>query len=191
MTFEDRHKSKRKNQENFFIFMLRASVRSGARITVVVVPEGDSERIVACTIWRPPHKDVPLSNIVFLVRCGIVQVLLGWGFSLFKVLFFDLHSSPSLSNLYQRISAVVQPTDATLVEGYKEMGLEGTPEDSWYLQLAGTDPEFQNKGMGKMTRGSPTLRWHYRLHGNANARGIQAHAIRRVHIRGFHARIQR
>lgn len=85
MTFEKEHSSQRKNQENFFVFMLQASMNAGSRITVTVLPEGESERIVASSIWRPPNKSVPLSNLIFIIRCGILPVLMGWGLSVFSV----------------------------------------------------------------------------------------------------------
>jgi len=45
---------------------------------------------------------------------------------------------------------VIQSSESVLGEGYAEKKLSGSPDDSWYLQLAGVDPEFQGKGYMSM-----------------------------------------
>lgn len=59
---------------------------------------------------------------------------------------FYLYICLILTNKKQRIPSVVGPTNTVLADGFKERGLHGTPDDSWSLELAGTDPEFQNRG---------------------------------------------
>jgi hypothetical protein len=41
---------------------------------------------------------------------------------------------------------LTQSSEHVLREGYAELRLPGTPDDAWYLQLAGVDSEFQGKG---------------------------------------------
>ncbi|KAF5364463.1 hypothetical protein D9758_010704 [Tetrapyrgos nigripes] len=43
------------------------------------------------------------------------------------------------------ISEMIQSSETVFEEAYKDRKIGGSPDDSWYLQLAGTDPEYQGK----------------------------------------------
>ncbi|KAJ7432656.1 hypothetical protein B0H11DRAFT_1759927, partial [Mycena galericulata] len=100
----------------------------------VIPGERGEERIVGCTVWRPPITGTNASpSIISSLRMGLFSILLNWGVGVMT-----------------RISDLIQSSEHVLGEGYAEKNLAGTPEDSWYLQLAGVDPEFQGKGYMSM-----------------------------------------
>ncbi|KAJ7776100.1 hypothetical protein B0H16DRAFT_1302442, partial [Mycena metata] len=127
---------KRNNQTQFLKFLIRRSWSLGARITVVVIPGGKNgtERIVGATIWRPPITgDNKSPSMLSALRMGLFSVLVNWGMSAMT-----------------RISDLVDSSKHVLGDGYADRKLPGTPDDSWYLQLAGVDPDFQGRGYMSM-----------------------------------------
>jgi len=76
--------------------------------------------------------------------------------------------------LMQRISEMSQASESVLEEGYKAKNLPGSPSDSWYLILAGVDPDHQKKGdcIAYTSRSLLTFATITRLHGYALARSF-------------------
>ncbi|THU87566.1 hypothetical protein K435DRAFT_969846 [Dendrothele bispora CBS 962.96] len=139
LTTEPKDQKARDNQIKFLKFLLRRSWYLDARITVVVVDDNDGkQRIVAVTIWRPPLKpESPKApSALSTLRMGILPVLLSWGIG-----------------VKNRTSEITQAAQSVLEEGYKIRNLPGSPDDSWYLLLAGVDPDYQKRGyMGVLLR---------------------------------------
>ena len=65
-----------------------------------------------------------------------------------------------------------QASESVLEEGYKAKNLPGSPSDSWYLILAGVDPDHQKKGDCIAYTSRPLLTFATRLHGHALARSF-------------------
>ncbi|KZT21802.1 hypothetical protein NEOLEDRAFT_1120748 [Neolentinus lepideus HHB14362 ss-1] len=123
--------------ETFFRFLTKACLRCGARITVAVVPSSESagedseEKICASTIWMPPNKRISLGSVWALVRSGVFATVKGWG----------LNGLIRVGVEYGEVSG------RALKEAYATRGLKKqSPDSSWYLQLACTDPHEQGKG---------------------------------------------
>ncbi|KAJ7191864.1 hypothetical protein GGX14DRAFT_480875 [Mycena pura] len=137
LTTDRKDEKRRNNQTTFLRFLIRRSWSLGARITVVVIPgigESGTDRIIAATIWRPPVTgDSKPPSMLSALWMGLFSVLMNWGIGAMT-----------------RISDLVQSSEHVLGDGYAERKLPGTPEDSWYLQLAGVDPDFQGKGYMSM-----------------------------------------
>ncbi|KAF7340803.1 N-acetyltransferase domain-containing protein [Mycena sanguinolenta] len=136
LTMDSKDEKRRNNQTRFLKFLIRRSWSLGARITVAVIPGGENgaDRIVGATIWRPPITGENKSpSMLSALRMGLFSVLVSWGISAMT-----------------RISDLVQSSEHVLEDGYASRNLPGTPEDSWYLQLAGVDPDFQGKGYMSM-----------------------------------------
>ncbi|KAJ7620100.1 acyl-CoA N-acyltransferase [Roridomyces roridus] len=136
LTTDSKDASRRNNQTKFLRFLIRRSWSLGARITVVVLSGGanGADKIIASAIWRPPITGGKKSPSTFsALRMGLLSVLMGWGLG-------------SLT----RISELVQSSEHVLEEGYALHKLPGSPDDSWYLQVAAVDPEFQGKGYMSM-----------------------------------------
>ncbi|KAJ7278293.1 hypothetical protein C8J57DRAFT_1306389 [Mycena rebaudengoi] len=132
LTTDKKDAKRRADQTKFLKFLIRRSWSLGARITVVVVPTGKDgdEKIIGSTIWRPPINGNSKSpSMLSSLRMGMFSVLVSWGVGAIA-----------------RISDLIQSSEHVLSDGYKGRKLAGTPDDSWYLQLAGVDPEFQGKG---------------------------------------------
>ncbi|KAJ7669075.1 hypothetical protein B0H17DRAFT_1162252 [Mycena rosella] len=135
LTTDGEDATRRVNQTKFIRFLIRRSWHLNARITVAVIPgENGRDRIVGATIWRPPITggSKPPSLLTSL-RMGLFSVLMNWGVGVIT-----------------RISDLIQSSEHVLGDAYTERKLAGSPEDSWYLQLAGVDPEFQGKGYMSM-----------------------------------------
>ncbi|KAJ7718553.1 hypothetical protein B0H16DRAFT_1897627 [Mycena metata] len=136
LTTDSKDEKKRNNQTQFLKFLIRRSWSLGARITVVVIPGGKNgtERIVGATIWRPPITgDNKSPSMLSALRMGLVSVLVNWGMSAMT-----------------RISDLVDSSKHVLRDAYADRKLPGTPDDSWYLQLAGVNPDFQGKDIWSM-----------------------------------------
>ncbi|KAF5364622.1 hypothetical protein D9758_005603 [Tetrapyrgos nigripes] len=137
LTTDPEDASKRKNQFNYLRYLLHRCWAMQARITILVVPtEGHKEIIAGVTIWLPPGVRRPPSLFKSLILPGLVPLLLSWGVGFRK-----------------RVYELVSSTESVLKEAYASKKLPGSPADSWYLLLAGTDPEYQGKGyMSKLIR---------------------------------------
>ncbi|KAK7438758.1 hypothetical protein VKT23_017889 [Stygiomarasmius scandens] len=137
LTIDARDKKPRNNQTQFLKFLIRRSFSLDARITVVIVTDSDSgkDKIVASTIWRPPITPGSKKNPSMLsaIRLGLLGIVANWGLSVMG-----------------RISEMVQASESVFDEEYKTRKIAGSPESSWYLQLAGTDPAYQGKGYMSM-----------------------------------------
>ncbi|TFK50597.1 hypothetical protein OE88DRAFT_273496 [Heliocybe sulcata] len=120
--------------ETFFRFLTKACLRCGARITVAVVPEASGEKICASTIWMPPDKRISLVKVGALVTSGVFSVIKGWKFN-------------GLMRVGVEYGAV---SEKALKEAYAAKGVKQSPDTSWYLQLACTDPNEQGKGYMSM-----------------------------------------
>ncbi|KAJ7315427.1 hypothetical protein DFH08DRAFT_972124 [Mycena albidolilacea] len=127
--------AKRRAQQIYFLkFLIRESWSLEARITVVVVPatdNRDSGKIVAAPISqgpRPPGAKKSGPSLFSALRMCLSSVLINLGVEVMT-----------------RISELIQSSEHVLREGYAELKPPGTPDDAWYLQLAGVDPEFQGK----------------------------------------------
>ncbi|KAJ6608898.1 acyl-CoA N-acyltransferase [Mycena sp. CBHHK59/15] len=135
LTTDAKDAKRRANQTKFIRFLIRRSWSLNARITVAVIPgENGKDKIVGATIWRPPITgDNKSPSILSSLLMGLFSVLINWG-----------------AGVMTRISDLVQSSEHVIGDGYTERKLVGTPDDSWYLQLAGVDPEFQGKGYMSM-----------------------------------------
>ncbi|KAJ7655277.1 hypothetical protein DFH06DRAFT_1329612 [Mycena polygramma] len=136
LTTDSTDAKRRAHQTKFLNFFIRRSWSMGARITVAILPnkENNPDKIVGITIWRPPGDAKPPS-LVNALRLGLFSVVVIWGLGVMTVNY--------LFNSLRFFEHV-------LGEGYAKRKLAGTPEDAWYLQLAGVDPEFQGKGYMSM-----------------------------------------
>jgi ribosomal protein S18 acetylase RimI-like enzyme len=154
LTTDKKDEKRRADQTKFLKFLIRRSWSLGARITVVVVPTGKDgdEKIIGSTIWRPPINGNSKSpSMLSSLRMGMFSVLVSWGVGAIAVKISTWLGYSVIDVLpFQRISDLIQSSEHVLSDGYKGRKLAGTPDDSWYLQLAGVDPEFQGKGMADL-----------------------------------------
>ncbi|KAF9067175.1 hypothetical protein BDP27DRAFT_1329422 [Rhodocollybia butyracea] len=129
-------KRTRDNQIIYLKYLIRKSWNLNARITVVVVvDEAGKERIAASTIWHPPKAPNSSKSPSTLrdLQMGLFSVVLHWGFGVIG-----------------RVSEMSTANKSSLANAYKARKLPGTPNDSWYLQLAGVDPAYQKRGFMSM-----------------------------------------
>ncbi|KAF9472681.1 hypothetical protein BDN70DRAFT_818299 [Pholiota conissans] len=133
---------KHHNHRRIFLrFLLKASFLVDGRITVVVDPNASSanegaprERIVAAAYWLPPNKRLAVWMIPTIVRAGALAVVKVWGLK------------PKL--LFQRMIFDYQETShGQLHHAFKRKGTKKSIDDTWYLQMVGTDPEYQGRGL--------------------------------------------
>ncbi|KIY53774.1 acyl-CoA N-acyltransferase [Fistulina hepatica ATCC 64428] len=97
----------------------------------IVVAEIDG-KLVSVVAWYPPRKRVPVWNVVSLVRNGGLSTFKEWG----------------LRGLRRVAVEFMDPAEDSLHRAFKAHGRPASDNDrSWYLALAGTDPEFQGRGI--------------------------------------------
>ncbi|PPR06494.1 hypothetical protein CVT26_004582 [Gymnopilus dilepis] len=120
------------DRRQFYVFLLRACHYVGGRITVAVdKPEGAAkERVLAAALWLPPRKRLAAWMLPTMLKSGMFSVLKGWGWTGF-----------------------VESVEKTMHHIFKSKGVKTSPDDSWYLQLAFSDPPQQGKGfMSRLVR---------------------------------------
>ncbi|KAF8164674.1 hypothetical protein BJ912DRAFT_934828 [Pholiota molesta] len=106
----------------FLKFLLVACFLVGGRITVIVDPNIQTTqqgKIVAASFWLPPGKRLAIWMVPTLVRAGVFSVVKNWG----------VRSLLLLHHLFTR------------------KGADISVDDTWYLQMVGTDPEYQGRGL--------------------------------------------
>ncbi|KIJ53372.1 hypothetical protein M422DRAFT_222715 [Sphaerobolus stellatus SS14] len=129
----------KENLQKFQYFILTSAILSGGRVTVAVIPDEDGkEKIASAAIWLPPNKRVTLWQPWKLIQSGVVALIKAWGlFKTVKRLGIEFSDG---SHNGQKV-------------GFKQKGIAGSVDNSWYLLLVMTDPEHQNQGlMGMLVR---------------------------------------
>ncbi|KAF8993277.1 hypothetical protein BDQ17DRAFT_1431781 [Cyathus striatus] len=135
LTSKPRDYCRRRNLEKYFNYTLKQCWLSKSRITVVVIPQdpqkpSSGEKIISCSVWAPP-KQSNTHGILSCIRSGLISVVCGWGLGLFK-----------------RVNALVDTIEEAFYTGLDMLGMKSTAsEEYWYLQLVGTEPEYQGQGM--------------------------------------------
>ncbi|KAF8875329.1 hypothetical protein CPB84DRAFT_1838769 [Gymnopilus junonius] len=119
-------------RRQFYVFLLKACFFIGGRITILVDrPAGSTkERLLAGALWLPPHKRLAAWMIPTMVKSGVISVLKGWGLTGFVRIVF--HYQESVEHTMHKI--------------FESKGAKTSPDNSWYLQLAFTDPPHHGKG---------------------------------------------
>ncbi|KAL0952705.1 hypothetical protein HGRIS_006941 [Hohenbuehelia grisea] len=132
----------RENIKHLCRFMVDTVQLLGGRIMVAVVPKpegsisedadvSDCEVIGASALWLPPHQRISWWTIVTLVRAGFIQLLLAMGLEGYKRMAVE----------YKEVTA------RSFESGLSVRNVRETPDESWYLQLIGTHPAHQGKGL--------------------------------------------
>ncbi|KAJ3530239.1 hypothetical protein NMY22_g8656 [Coprinellus aureogranulatus] len=129
----------------FMTFIIKTCIDMKAVFTVVVDPaaEGGKEKIVAAIYWVPPNERIALYQISRLLRGGIWGVLSNWGLGC-----VDRITTQYLDKCHHAFHVA-----------FKRRGLKRSVDDTWYLNLAATDPAYQGRGCMSML-----VREFYRLH---------------------------
>ena len=139
------------NRLAFFRFLFKAGFLVGARITVMVDPtksdSDEGDKIIAGALWLPPRSRLAIWMVPTMVKAGVIKVLKRWGLT---GLLVRIPNSPNASNPYvgtQRIVFDYQATtESTMHKLFKDKEIKKSPDDTWYLQMIFTDPEYQGKG---------------------------------------------
>lgn len=122
--------AEKRHLEVFFKFLNKACLKCGARITVAVAPTEAGEVICASTTWLPPRNRISLGRTWVLLRSGLFQTLKAWG----------------LNGLLRVGIEYGDVSEKALKEAFAAKGIKESPNTSWYLQLACTDPDMQGQG---------------------------------------------
>ncbi|KAF8999871.1 hypothetical protein BDQ17DRAFT_1360609 [Cyathus striatus] len=120
----------------FMLFLVKLCAAIDGRITVVVdLTAGDtsgrSGKIISAALWMPPKKRVSIMHVIGIFRCGVVKVVKAYGLNGLMRIGFEYGTT----------------CEKALHAGYKDMEIKESPEESWYLQLIGTDSEYRNRGV--------------------------------------------
>ncbi|KDR78236.1 hypothetical protein GALMADRAFT_245316 [Galerina marginata CBS 339.88] len=121
-----------RDRRMFYAFLIRACFLVGGRVTVVMGrAEGSTEdRILAGALWLPPRRRLAAWMVPTVLRAGVVSVLKGWGLTGFIRIVLDYQIT----------------CERTMHELFKVKAKKKSPEDSWYLQLTFTDPDYRGRG---------------------------------------------
>ncbi|KAF8164672.1 hypothetical protein BJ912DRAFT_255845 [Pholiota molesta] len=122
----------------FLKFLLVACFLGGGRITVIVDPNPSSNiqtsqhgKIVAASFWLPPGKRLATWMVPTIVRAGALSVVKNWG--LRGVLRIAIDYQGTCHSQLHRL--------------FTRKGADMSVDDTWYLQMVGTDPEYQGRGL--------------------------------------------
>ena len=140
----------------FFQFFFKTGFLIGGRITVMVDPshEGDrGDRIIASTLWLPPQIRPASWNVPIMIKADIIPLLKGWGLIGWQVRNIPLFYCNNLSKIIKNLGSAQRVfleykarLDSKMGSLFKEKEFKMSPDDSWYLQVTFTDPEYQGKG---------------------------------------------
>ncbi|KAF8970637.1 hypothetical protein BDZ97DRAFT_1652308 [Flammula alnicola] len=121
------------SRRTFLRLLTKACFLVGGRITVIVDPakrDSNGDKIVAGALWLPPKKRLAVWMVPTILKAGVVSVLKRWG----------------LTGLLRVVVDYQGTAESKMHLCFKNNGVKKSPEDSWYLQLVFTDPDYQGRG---------------------------------------------
>ncbi|KAF5334873.1 hypothetical protein D9611_009997 [Ephemerocybe angulata] len=124
---------KPENDQNlrvFMTFLLKTCIDMKARFTVICDPAAN-DKVVSAAYWVPPNERIALYQVGRLLRCGAIGFIKAWG-----IRGIDRITTQYLDKCHHSFQAE-----------FKKRGLKRSVDDTWYLNLAMTDPAYQGKGL--------------------------------------------